>query len=54
MTLEELVLDICKEYSFPILFGFPAGHEDKNLAIILGREIKLKVGKKNTSVKFKN
>jgi muramoyltetrapeptide carboxypeptidase len=52
MTLEELVLNITKEYDFPILFGFSAGHEDKNLAIIMGREIKMKVGKKNSTIKF--
>lgn len=54
MTLEELVLNITKEYDFPVLFNFPAGHEDKNLALIMGREIKMKVGKKKASVKFKN
>ena len=54
MTLEELVLSITKEYDFPILFGFPAGHEDKNLALIMGREVKMKVGKKNSTIKFKD
>ena len=54
MTLEELVLNITKEYDFPILFDFPAGHENKNFPLILGREIKMKVGKTRSSVKFKN
>lgn len=51
-TYEELVLEATKEYDFPILFGFPAGHEDTNKAIFLGREIEMKVGEKKSTIKF--
>ena len=51
-TVEEIVLEATKEYDFPILFGFPAGHDDVNKAIFLGREIEMKVGKKHSTVKF--
>lgn len=51
-TIEELVLDITKEYDFPILFDFPAGHDVENNALILGREVDLYVTKEFSVVKF--
>ncbi len=36
-TVEEIVLDHCKEYDFPIAFDFPFGHDDVNFALMLGR-----------------
>lgn len=51
-SVEELILDATKEYNFPILFNFPAGHDIDNRAIILGREIDLYVTKEFSVVKF--
>ena len=53
-TVEEIVLEATKEYNFPILFGFPAGHDDINKALFLGREIKMNVKKQHSTVKFSN
>jgi muramoyltetrapeptide carboxypeptidase len=53
-TVEEIVLEATKVYNFPILFGFPAGHDATNKALILGRKIELNVHKKNSTVKFSN
>lgn len=51
-TFEQIILEATKEYNFPILFGFPAGHEDTNKAIFLGREIKMKVGEQKSIIEF--
>ncbi|WP_341220227.1 LD-carboxypeptidase [Polaribacter atrinae] len=51
-TIEELVLDVVKEYNFPVMFDFPAGHEPDNRALILGRKIELKVKENESSVDF--
>ena len=51
-NLEELIIEIAKEYNFPVSFGFPAGHGDKNFPMILGREVELNVTKKNTIISF--
>ena len=52
--IEQLILDVVEEYNFPVLFNFPAGHKEKNLALILGRTIELKVEKDKSTVLFKN
>jgi muramoyltetrapeptide carboxypeptidase len=51
-SIEEIVLDVTKEFDFPIIFDFPAGHDDLNLALYLGRELKMKVGNKKSEIKF--
>jgi len=35
-TVESIILDAVKEYDYPVIFNFPAGHEAKNYAIKLG------------------
>lgn len=51
-SVEQLILDALAEYSFPIAFNMPAGHEDDNRALILGRTINLKVGKTKSTLMF--
>jgi len=52
-SVQQLVLDALSDYNFPIAFNMPAGHEDDNRALILGRQIELSVTKDNTTIKFK-
>jgi muramoyltetrapeptide carboxypeptidase len=42
-TAVEIILDAVKEYDFPVLFDFPAGHTKNNLALLLGRKARLSV-----------
>ncbi len=53
-TIEEIILDVVADYDFPVLFNFPAGHEDDNWALILGRRIELTVGSKQSTVVFED
>jgi len=39
----EIILEAVRDYGYPVMFGFPAGHGHPNLSLILGREVKLKV-----------
>ncbi len=43
-TIEELLLDKVKEYSYPVCFNFPCGHQDINFTLVLGLKHKLIVG----------
>ena len=49
----EMILDICSEYDFPIVFNFPAGHLEDNRALILGRKADLMVNKNGVTLSFK-
>ncbi|WP_418602253.1 S66 peptidase family protein [Hwangdonia sp.] len=51
-SIEQLILDALADYDFPIAFNMPAGHEDDNRALILGRTIKLTVDKDKSLVVF--
>lgn len=51
-SIEQLILDALSDYDFPIAFNMPAGHEKDNRALILGREVSLKVEKTKSTVVF--
>ena len=43
-TANEIIADAVAEFDYPVCFDFPSGHGDINLALILGRKVKLNVG----------
>ena len=43
MSVEEVIAEAVGEYSYPLCFGFPAGHFPDNRVIILGQIIRLEV-----------
>lgn len=43
MSPEEIVTAVVKEYNYPVLFGFQAGHLLPNLPLVLGQEVQLVV-----------
>jgi len=51
-SIEQLILDALSNYDFPIAFNMHAGHEKDNRAMILGRTIKLDVGKDKSTIVF--
>jgi muramoyltetrapeptide carboxypeptidase len=40
---EEIIMDLVKDYDYPVCFNFPTGHIDDNRAMVVGREIRLNV-----------
>jgi muramoyltetrapeptide carboxypeptidase len=52
MTAEEIVADAVKSYKFPVLFGFPAGHLQENMPLIMGREAVLDVNAGGSALTF--
>lgn len=49
---EEIIRDTVKEYKYPVLFNFPAGHQSLNMPLIMGREVSINVGHK-AEIQFK-
>lgn len=48
----EIVMDVVREYQYPVGYDFPAGHIEDNRALILGREVQLNVEEKVTTLNF--
>ncbi len=42
-TAEEIVMEAVDEFNYPVCFGFPAGHNKKNLALAFGLNWELEV-----------
>lgn len=42
-TAHEIILSAVKDYDYPVYFGFPAGHQDLNLAITYGKSCTIKI-----------
>ena len=51
-TVEEIIMDAVSEYEYPVCFGFPAGHENDNRALIVGGEYFLNVNEENSELKM--
>lgn len=52
-TVEEIILDSVKDYNFPVCFGFPAGHNQKNLALAFGKKWQLNISDKRATLNLK-
>ena len=53
-NLYEIINEIVKEYNFPVIYGFPAGHGQKNFPLIFGRNIEINVSKNKSEIRFSN
>ncbi|MGY3214231.1 S66 peptidase family protein [Mucilaginibacter sp. HD30] len=38
-NVPEIVMNVVKEYNYPVCFDFPAGHIPNNLSIVLGQQV---------------
>lgn len=47
-SVEQAIFDVVKEYDYPVCFGFPAGHQAENRAIVLGKTAMIRIGKENS------
>ena len=36
---EEIIRETVEEYNYPVYFGFPAGHFDNNIALVMGKQV---------------
>jgi len=50
--VKQIVLDITKEFGFPVCFEFPAGHIPDNRALKLGTKVRLEVNKVETTLRY--
>lgn len=51
-TAEEIILDAVKEYNYPVIFNFPAGHIGDNQTLIFGRKINIDIQGQQIKIQF--
>ncbi len=51
-TVEEIVMDVVKNYNYPVCFDFPAGHVPDNQALVLGKNLELHVNTEHVITKY--
>ncbi len=51
-TAEEIIVDLVKEYEYPVILNFPAGHIADNRALIMGREVEINVQSSTINIQF--
>ncbi len=49
---EEIILDAVKGFDFPVAFGFSAGHQQPNLALLMGGSYSLEVEKEVSTLRL--
>jgi muramoyltetrapeptide carboxypeptidase len=49
---EEIIMDLVKDYDYPVCFNFPTGHIDDNRALVVGKEIRLTVVGQTVTTSF--
>ena len=48
----QIIADVTKGYSFPILYNFPVGHFHDNRAIVVGKQVSLEINKVSSKLIF--
>lgn len=51
-TAEEIILEAVAEYNYPVCFNFPAGHIEKNLALVFGRKARFSVDDTGVTLQY--
>jgi muramoyltetrapeptide carboxypeptidase len=51
-TIQEVISGAVQEFGYPVAFGFPAGHDKKNLALAFGQTWQLGVSGNQSSLKL--
>jgi len=53
-TVPEIVMDVVKEYDYPVCFDFPAGHVPDNCSLLLGKTVNISIDVNHAAVSFIN
>ena len=52
-SIEELLHNILEPYGIPVLCGFPAGHGDVNLPLVMGAPVSIDVSSSGSTISFR-
>ena len=51
-TAYEIIRECVSEFDFPVCFGFPVGHQEPNLAMVMARKVKFTVDENGSTLSF--
>lgn len=51
-TVTEIIADAVSEYGYPVSFGFPVGHDGRNLPMICGADVQFEVHPEGIRLQF--
>jgi muramoyltetrapeptide carboxypeptidase len=51
-TALEIIREAVDEFDYPVCYGFPAGHQPENMALIMGREANFRVDENGATLEF--
>ncbi len=51
-TAPEIIMDVVKNYNYPVCFDFPAGHVPDNRSLILGRKLRMAVLNEHIDINY--
>lgn len=51
-NIHEIISEVAGEYDYPVCYGFPAGHDTRNLALIFGKQWELSVSDENSTLRL--
>ncbi len=52
LTVNEIIVELVKKYSYPVCYDFPIGHEIHNLSMVCGRNGRLEVTQNKVVLSF--
>lgn len=53
-TVSEIIMEVVKDYDYPVCFDFPAGHIPDNCSLIFGKTIDLQINGDEVTLSFTN
>jgi muramoyltetrapeptide carboxypeptidase len=51
-TVPEIIMEVVKEYDYPVCFDFPAGHIPDNCSLILGKMLNLSITETTVKINY--
>jgi muramoyltetrapeptide carboxypeptidase len=53
-TVSQIIVEVVKDYNYPVCFDFPAGHVPDNCSLVLGKILKLSVTNECVAISYPN